>query len=181
MQNGRLPRLSANAGASYDLPMPRHNDFDEPNSSGAPDASPWYAAGLQFTCTQCGRCCGGPPGYIWVSDEEILALAAELKLDEPTFRSRHTRRAGRRTSLHELKNGDCEFLRREPGGKAYCGVYGARPLQCRTWPFWASNLDSQKDWKLAGVTCPGMNHGTHHPLPVIRAALERNQAAGLPL
>ena len=37
---------------------------------------PWYHAGLKFTCTQCGDCCSGTPGYVWVTNEEIVALAA---------------------------------------------------------------------------------------------------------
>jgi len=43
--------------------------------------TPWYHAGLQFQCTQCGSCCTGAPGYVWINKEEIAALAAVLKLD----------------------------------------------------------------------------------------------------
>jgi hypothetical protein len=35
----------------------------------------WYADGLQFTCSQCGNCCTGGPGYVWMSKEEIVRLA----------------------------------------------------------------------------------------------------------
>ncbi len=38
--------------------------------------APWYQDGLAFTCTQCGKCCTGDPGFVWVTDEEIAALAA---------------------------------------------------------------------------------------------------------
>jgi uncharacterized protein len=41
-------------------------------------AEPWFKDGLHFTCTQCGKCCGGKPGYVWVNDEEIAAIAAFL-------------------------------------------------------------------------------------------------------
>ena len=41
---------------------------------------PWYADGLQFECTQCGDCCTGAPGYVWVNKSEIEALAAEGQL-----------------------------------------------------------------------------------------------------
>ncbi len=40
------------------------------------DQSPWYRDGLAFTCTQCGACCTGAPGYVWVDAAEIAALAA---------------------------------------------------------------------------------------------------------
>ena len=142
---------------------------------------PWYAEGLQFSCTQCGRCCGGPPGYIWVSAEEIRKFAATLGMGEAQFRAKHVRRVGRRFSLYEKPNGDCEFLGRDASGKAFCTAYEARPVQCRTWPFWSSNVESEKEWRLTARTCPGINTGTHHPLPVIQAALQRNLDAELPL
>ena len=37
--------------------------------------SPWYQDGLAFSCTRCGACCTGAPGYVWVSPEEIGRLA----------------------------------------------------------------------------------------------------------
>ncbi len=147
----------------------------------SPDSACWYADGLCFTCTQCGRCCGGAPGHVFVSEQEIARIARLLKMDAQQFRRRHTRRAGSRRSLRELPNGDCEFLGRDADGRAYCRIYAARPLQCRTWPFWASNLRSEADWALAARECPGINTGRHHPLPVIRQALARNRAARLPL
>ena len=42
------------------------------------DAAPWYSEGLTFTCSQCGDCCTGAPGAVWVTDEELVAIAAEL-------------------------------------------------------------------------------------------------------
>ena len=36
---------------------------------------PWYADGLRFACTQCGNCCTGEPGFVWVNDAEIAAIA----------------------------------------------------------------------------------------------------------
>ena len=33
--------------------------------------APWFDQGLTFTCQQCGNCCTGGPGYVWISDEEI--------------------------------------------------------------------------------------------------------------
>lgn len=144
-------------------------------------AAPWYAAGLSFTCTQCGNCCTGAPGYVWVSPEEIAAIAQHRGLDADTFARRHVRRVGRRYSLLEQRNGDCEFLVQTPEGKRVCGIYAARPLQCRTWPFWESNVERPLDWERAGRGCPGINQGAHHPLPVIQGALAKNEAAGLPL
>ena len=32
---------------------------------------PWYKDGLGFQCTQCGDCCTGAPGYVWINAAEI--------------------------------------------------------------------------------------------------------------
>ncbi|MFM7740581.1 MAG: YkgJ family cysteine cluster protein, partial [Planctomycetota bacterium] len=29
-------------------------------------AEPWYKDGLRFQCSQCGDCCTGGAGYVWV-------------------------------------------------------------------------------------------------------------------
>ena len=39
---------------------------------------PWYKDGLRFECTQCGACCSGEPGFVWVADEEIAGMAGLL-------------------------------------------------------------------------------------------------------
>jgi Fe-S-cluster containining protein len=128
----------------------------------------WYKEGLRFACTRCGNCCGGAPGYVWVDDEEISAMAAYLKLPEAQFRKRHVRKIFARQSLKELKNGDCEFLHRSDDGKAACTIHKVRPIQCRTWPFWKSNLESPEAWKEVGQECPGLNRGKLYSLPVIQ-------------
>jgi hypothetical protein len=46
-------------------------------------------------------------------------------------------------------------------------VYAARPRQCRTWPFWDSNLKSPDDWKHACEACPGSGKGELHSLAQI--------------
>jgi Fe-S-cluster containining protein len=143
--------------------------------------SPWYADGLMFACARCGNCCGGAPGYVWVSPPEIRAIAARLGMPLDQFQQQHTRRVGQRESLLELENGDCEFLVRQPDGATYCSIHPVRPLQCRTWPFWKSNLSSRRAWDAAAQRCPGMGHGEHHPRPVIEDALRQNGDAGLPL
>src|SRR5215212_569654 len=136
--------------------------------------APWYADGLSFTCTQCGNCCTGGPGYVWISDVEIQRLADYLKLSYDETVSRHCRRVGRRISLceHRTPAGlyDCNFLKeidaeREVEGqrvrykKRICTIYPVRPLQCRTWPFWDGLLESKQAWRHASRKCPGMDVG----------------------
>jgi hypothetical protein len=132
--------------------------------------TPWYRNGLRFTCTRCGRCCGGGPGTIRASDNEIAALAAGLGLDEETFRERYTRRLRRgEVSLIEKDNHDCIFYDRKLG----CSVYANRPRQCRTWPFWRANLVSPGHWEEEAEACPGMDVGRLHHAEEI-AALARD-------
>jgi len=147
--------------------------------TGSGAAVPWYADGLRFTCTRCGNCCGGAPGYVWVNAEERRDIAAFLKITLAEFEATHTRVVGERRSLLERPNGDCEFLTRDPSGRAACRIHEVRPTQCRTWPFWRSNLETPSAWRATGRHCPGVNQGACHPLPVIRAALAANRA--LPL
>ena len=121
----------------------------------------WYRDGLKFTCTQCGNCCTGPPGYVWVTKEEIKRISNFLGRTDGSLDKSQLRRVVLRYSLTEKKGGDCIFLKSE-GGKRMCSIYPVRPLQCRTWPFWNSNLSSSEAWESAGKSCPGMNHGTTH-------------------
>jgi uncharacterized protein len=136
--------------------------------------APWYAAGLCFSCGQCGDCCSGAPGYVWITLAEAEQIAAVLRLDLSDFTRKYTRRVGRGLSLLEKKGGDCIFLARRPDGLTGCEIHAARPVQCRTWPFWNSNLSSPQAWELIGRGCPGINQGPHHPLPVIQASLKSN-------
>ena len=141
----------------------------------------WYAEGLCFSCTQCGNCCSGAPGYVWVDLDEVVQIADFLDIPVDRFTSQHVRRVHMRLSLLELPDGDCEFLERHEDGRTTCAIHPVRPLQCRTWPFWKSNLSSAKEWKATGKSCPGLNTGQHHPLPVIQKALKQNDEADLPL
>lgn len=122
----------------------------------------WYKGGLQFSCTECGNCCTGPPGYVWVCDTEITLISQYLGRSDNRLAPEQLRRIGARYSLTERPNGDCVFLQHLPNGQRICQVYPVRPLQCRTWPFWNSNLQSERTWQEAGRMCPGIDHGQLH-------------------
>ena len=129
------------------------------------EKKPWYADGLRFECTQCGRCCGGAPGFVWVNAAEIAAMAAEKGFESiEEFERQFVRKVGARKSLVEFENGDCVFL--DPQSRT-CTAYGSRPRQCRTWPFWDSNLKTEKDWNETCEVCPGAGKGRLYDLQVI--------------
>ena len=141
---------------------------------------PWYADGLSFSCTQCGNCCTGAPGFVWVSDVEVDRFAAHLKIDRMAFLKTYCRLIQGRVSLKEklsLKGEyDCVFLNEidivqngQTKKKRVCTVYEVRPLQCRTWPFWDGLLASPKAWDHATTGCPGMNKGKKYTIAQIEA------------
>ena len=125
---------------------------------------PWYHEGLRFTCSQCGDCCSGAPGYVWVNSQEIGKLASFLDMDREAFEKKFVRLIGIRKSLREHRNGDCVFLDRQTRA---CTVYSARPRQCRTWPFWNSNLKSSDSWTDTCEICPGSGKGKLYQLEEI--------------
>ena len=126
----------------------------------------WYKDGLRFTCTGCGNCCTGAPGVVWVNDDEIEQIAELIGKSVGEIRTFHTRLYGNRVSLAEYANGDCTFF--DPETRK-CNVYAARPSQCRTWPFWKSNLETEKSWVEVQETCPGAGNGDFFSLDEVKA------------
>lgn len=135
---------------------------------------PWYKEGLRFECTGCGKCCTGAPGYVWVSEEEVAAMAKALNLPVESFKKKYLRQRYNRYALIEKKSldgqYDCIFLE---GRK--CTLYEARPKQCRTFPWWKQNLNSEESWKLAAKDCEGINDQAWLvPYEEIEEQLQRN-------
>ncbi len=120
------------------------------------NSEPWYKEGLNFTCTGCGNCCTGDPGAVWVDDGEIEQIAEYLGKSVGEVRLLHTRPWRNRVTLTEFANGDCTFF---DGKTRRCTIYAVRPRQCRSWPFWNSNLESERDWAETQKECPGAGNG----------------------
>jgi len=105
-------------------------------------------------CSTCqGRCCTGESGYIYVTKNEIFAIAELLNMDVNEFGVKYLFKNGYKYSLKENKIEDsyeCVFYDRESNG---CKIYMARPQQCKTFPFWdyfKTHVDELKD------ECPGI-------------------------
>ncbi len=117
---------------------------------------PWYKEGLRFKCTGCGKCCTGGPGIVWITEAEMEKIAAYLKISLSAFKRTYIRHIDNRFALIERKTPDgeydCIFLKDKK-----CMVYQDRPLQCRTFPWWQQNLNSEESWKLAAEECEGIN------------------------
>jgi len=121
-----------------------------------PSRLPWYKEGLRFKCTECGKCCTGPSGFVWIDEEEMKGMAAILNISLELFKRKYVRQCNNRHALVEKKspNGDydCIFLKDKK-----CLVYQARPSQCRTFPWWQENLNTEQSWKLAAENCEGIH------------------------
>jgi uncharacterized protein len=133
--------------------------------------APFYRGGLRFACHQCGHCCTGEPGYVYVDERESRALADWLGLDVAVFYQTCLRRVPSGLSLLERADGSCVFY---DGG---CTVYGARPKQCRTYPFWPDVLGSERRWNEEARRCPGIGEGPLFDVVSIEALLRSEGSA----
>ena len=139
-------------------------------------SSRWYSEGLRFTCTQCGRCCT-IPGYVWMDREEMSELADFLGLPFDEFTKRYVRRVGNRYSLIEKPTSECIFWQ-GTGPKRGCQVYAARPRQCRTFPFWEENIDSEPAWNEVVRDCPGTGEGRLYEVDEIHRLVREEGETG---
>ena len=116
--------------------------------------SPWYEKGLRFKCTGCGGCCTGPDGYVFLGESDLKSLAKHFDLSNDQFCKKYTRVVEGKLALIDKNSlGDCIFLKDNR-----CSVYDARPVQCRTFPWWVHNLETPDDWENAAKSCEGINH-----------------------
>jgi Fe-S-cluster containining protein len=106
---------------------------------------------------------------VWVSREEIRQIAEFRHENVREFSSRFVRRVHDRYSLVEKPGGDCIFWDKQAG----CTVYPARPVQCRTWPFWPENVKSPDAWEHVCQVCPGSGHGRVYSVEEILAEVAK--------
>ncbi|MDR2501102.1 MAG: YkgJ family cysteine cluster protein [Treponema sp.] len=137
---------------------------------------PFYAEGLAFSCERCSACCRHEPGYVFLSKNDVDSLLIALAMRYTEFVETYCRwipvDGGRaRLALKEKSNFDCVFWQ---GG---CSVYGARPLQCRTFPFWPAVIQSQETWNQAARTCPGIGKGERRGLDFIASCADQMNKA----
>jgi Fe-S-cluster containining protein len=94
-------------------------------------------------------------------------MADHLGLTLAAFTRKYCQRTNGFFHLKEDgKNPDCAFLKDKR-----CSIYEARPIQCRTWPFWPDVMNA-KTWKKEVVSfCPGVGKGPIVQAVKIKAAL----------
>jgi hypothetical protein len=59
-----------------------------------------------------------------------------------------------------------------------CKVYEDRPIQCSTYPFWDSIINSKASWQYEARSCPGIDKGDTQPRSLIEECLLARRKAG---
>jgi hypothetical protein len=110
---------------------------------------------IKFNCKQCGNCCSGDAGYIWLTETEQQNIADYLKLDLKTFLKKYCIKVFDKISLKEIRKSKnnywCIFLNSDMS----CKIYPVRPHQCRTYPFWKKIVNSKEYIDYVLKDCPG--------------------------
>lgn len=118
----------------------------------------FYKNGLNFQCARCSKCCRHEPGYVFISTNDLKTIPSVLGISKDEFLKKYCKKIDlgicSRVTLIEKSNYDCIFW--ESGS---CLIYENRPIQCKTYPFWSSSLESKEDWENLGYSCPGVGHG----------------------
>lgn len=85
---------------------------------------------MRYLCQRCTNCCRWP-GFVRVTAEEIIAIAAYIGVSENDFIQHHTRLRPNRDGLALLDqdNGACVFLKGND-----CSIQEVKPQQCRDFP-----------------------------------------------
>jgi uncharacterized protein len=107
---------------------------------------------------------------VFLTDDDIenIAKATEVSPSEAiaTYCRRVQLGIAERVSLREQPNFDCIFW-----DESGCKIYEYRPIQCRSYPFWAAIVASKESWEREMKNCPGVNKGKIHTKKEIEAWL----------
>lgn len=128
---------------------------------------------LRFECTGCGDCCCGEESHVYLEPGEAEALCAHLGLTWEWFRRRYLARDEDGERVLASNGNCCVFL----DADRHCRVYAARPLQCRTYPFWPELVATRRAWERERQRCEGIGRGAAVPLAHIEAQLSRQRKA----
>lgn len=135
----------------------------------------WWADGIKFECQGSGNCClsRGEYGYVFLTRDDRKNMAEHLKLTLSEFTKKY---CDRKNGIYHLKEepevrSECAFL--VNGNR--CGVYEARPIQCRTWPFWPEVMNAKTWNKEVKTFCPGVGKGKVHTAEEIQKVLNEQK------
>jgi uncharacterized protein len=118
----------------------------------------FFENGLYFSCIRCSRCCRIEPGFVFLSQDDLTKLCVWFKFEEKVFIEKYCREVSWNDGvsllcLREKENNDCILW--DNG----CIAYGARPVQCTTYPFWTRLTSDLESWSDERHNCPGIGRG----------------------
>lgn len=130
----------------------------------------FWEEGIRFQCQGTGKCCVSHTsfGHVYLTLKDRQRLARHLNMTTSEFTRARCVKTDGYFHLREV-TGPCSFLK----GKQ-CGVYEARPDQCRTWPFWPENMNARVWTKEIATFCPGVGKGRLYSKDEIEALLKQD-------
>lgn len=152
-----------NSMLSTALYQAQERDFDRFQQGQAPA---WLKSvkKLPFDCTECGKCCQ-TNGRVSMSPTEVHSAADLLNMSQSDFVRQFASHTVEDSWIYlqektvENHTG-CIFLNVDTN---QCRIYEARPVQCRTYPFWPSILASPTAWN---DECRRPDHDNNSTLPM---------------
>ncbi len=131
----------------------------------------FFKKGISFECQGSSNCCvsRGNYGYVYLSKKDLTNIVKYLNLTTDLFKKKYCEFLDGYLHLKEINiNGNCQFLKNKK-----CSIYSARPMQCRTWPFWKENMNAKK-WKKELIDfCPGIGKGRLISASIIQKKINR--------
>ena len=131
----------------------------------------FFKKGINFKCQGSSNCCvsRGSYGYVYLSKKDLIKIAKYLNVSINLFKKKYCEYSDGYLHLKEIYvNGNCQFLENKK-----CSIYTARPMQCRTWPFWKENMNIKK-WNEELINfCPGIGKGRLISASMIQKKINR--------
>ncbi|OHD13659.1 MAG: hypothetical protein A2086_01060 [Spirochaetes bacterium GWD1_27_9] len=110
---------------------------------------------LDFNCEKCSSCCRYESGAVFLTLDDVKKICDNLSISIDKFLVECCRGLYKDdkfvVALKEKPNYDCIFWNNG------CIIYEARPLQCRTFPFWPFLVESKELWKNEKYRCAGID------------------------
>jgi hypothetical protein len=128
--------------------------------------------GFRFECQPgCSACCE-MEGEVYLTEEDLVRIAAHLSLQPADFEAQHVLRTKRSLRLRKPPDRQCFFHR-----DGRCSIHPIKPVQCRVFPFWPEIIESTEAWEETARTCPGMNKGPLIQIAAARAISDEMRSA----
>ena len=113
---------------------------------------------------------------MYLSEADLKRAAGFVRISAAAFERKYVYRTRNRMRLRVPRRTHCHFL--VEGG---CGIHPAKPVQCRTFPFWPELVDHPRAWTNTAKYCPGIGKGKLVQIKDVREQAEevRREVPGM--